>query len=101
MRVLVGVLAAAGLVACETAPKTTITEITSDPAGAEVQIEGYGTCVTPCRIEIDRARNITVAKAGFLAERFQIAPGQKAVTLQLKLAAPTKEVDKTELPDLK
>ena len=99
--ILLAALFSAALGACRTAPKSTITEIVSDPAGAEVQIVGFGTCITPCRIEIDRPRNITVARAGFLAERFQIAPGQKSVTLALKLAAPTKDVDKTELPDLK
>lgn len=97
---LLTIFGVALLAACQSAPKTTITEIASEPAGAEVQIEGYGTCFTPCRIEIDRQRNITVAKAGFLAERFAISPGQKSVALKLKLAAPTKDVDKATLPDL-
>ena len=99
-RLIILAVVAFALAGCATAPKSTITEITSDPPGAEVQIEGFGTCVTPCRIEIDRPRNITVAKAGFLAERFQIAPGEKLVELKLKLAAPTKDVDKSTLPDL-
>jgi hypothetical protein len=91
---------AAMLAACETAPKTSVITIATIPPGAEVQIEGFGTCTTPCNIEVDQPRNITVAKAGFLAERFQIAPGQDDVALTLKLAAPTKDVDRTTLPDL-
>lgn len=91
---------AAMLAACETTPKTSVITISSTPPGAEVQIEGFGTCTTPCNVEVDQPRNITVAKAGFLAERFQIAPGQKDVALTLKLAAPTKDVDKSTLPDL-
>lgn len=100
MKVLLSLFSVAMLAGCASAPKTSITEISSEPAGAEVQIEGFGTCVTPCRIEIDRPRNVTVAKAGFLAERFQIAPGEKVVALKLRLAAPTKDVDKSTLPDL-
>lgn len=102
MRKLVALtLAALSLAACETAPKVSVVTISSVPSGAEVQIEGFGTCATPCNVEVDRPRNITVAKAGFLAERFQIVPGQKDVALTLKLAAPTTDVDRTTLPDLK
>ncbi len=79
---------------------TTITLINSDPPGAEVTVEGFGECLTPCRIEIDKPRSVKVAKAGYLAQSFQITPDRKRVEVKLELAAPTKDVDATELPEL-
>ena len=103
LRVLtIGALALAA--GCKTltggAPASTITLINSDPAGAEVTIEGFGECVTPCRVEIDKPRAVKVAKAGYLAQNFQITPDKKRVDLKLELAAPTTDVDATALPEL-
>ena len=81
-------------------PSSTITLINSDPAGAEVTIEGFGDCETPCRVEIDKPRTVKVAKAGYLAQTFQITPDKKRVDVKLELAAPTKDVDSSELPEL-
>ncbi|MEQ8936411.1 MAG: PEGA domain-containing protein [Amphiplicatus sp.] len=102
MRVLTisALVVAAGCKTLSGGASSTITLINSDPAGAEVTIEGFGDCVTPCRIEIDKPRTVKVAKAGYLAQTFQITPGKRNVEVKLELAAPTKDVDATELPEL-
>ncbi|MEE2691744.1 MAG: PEGA domain-containing protein [Pseudomonadota bacterium] len=93
-------LSAAGCKTLGGGPSSTITLIESDPPGAQVTVEGFGECDTPCRIEIDKPRMVKVAKAGYLAQRFQIVPGKKRVDVKLELAAPTKNVDSSELPEL-
>lgn len=77
------------------------TRIVTKPPGAVVRVEGAGECETPCRIELDRARDITIAKAGYKAQRIRVAPGQSKVKVRLELVAPTKEVESNELPELK
>lgn len=74
--------------------------ITSAPSGALVNIDGYGQCETPCTIKLDTRREITVAKAGYKAQRFGIVPGSKDVHVILELAAPTDEVSTETLPEL-
>lgn len=74
--------------------------ITSMPDGALVQIDGYGECETPCSIKLDTIRQITVAKAGYLPQRFGIKPGRDDVHVILELAAPTDDVAVETLPDL-
>ncbi|MEM8771161.1 MAG: PEGA domain-containing protein [Pseudomonadota bacterium] len=74
--------------------------ITSTPAGALVKIEGFGECETPCTIKLDGARNVTVAKAGYKAQRFAVKPGRENVNVILELAAPTDEVSSETLPEL-
>lgn len=101
MRILT--VAAVALVAgCVTNGKATrgVTLITSEPTGALVTVEGYGECETPCSVEADAVRSVTVAKAGFLPVRFDLVPGKKRVALKLELAAPTEGVDEGELPEL-
>jgi hypothetical protein len=80
--------------------RTTVTQLTSEPEGALVRVEGYGECETPCSIAIDAPRNVTVAKMGYLAQRFVIVPGRPQVHVIMQLAAPTVDVDQTELPEL-
>lgn len=92
----VAVLSAAG---CATSG-VRITEVSTTPPGALVRVEGFGECESPCRISIDRPRQLTIAKAGFKAERLEIRPGQKRVEVALQLAAPTEDVDQSILPDL-
>ena len=87
--------------ACATGPKTTLTEIVTDPPGFEVTIMDFGTCVSPCTVLIDRPRRIEIVRAGWFAERFEIKPGQKRVDVKMRLVAPTIDVDKGALPDLK
>ncbi len=74
--------------------------ITSEPTGATVRIAEFGECETPCTVKLDELREMTVAKAGYTAQRFYVAPGNKEVHVILQLAAPTKDVDTTELPAL-
>ncbi len=74
--------------------------ITSEPAGALVRIANYGECETPCTVKLDEMRQLTVAKAGYKAQRFHVAPGNKDVHVILELAAPTKDVDASQLPEL-
>lgn len=78
----------------------TLALVSSEPPGALVRVEGFGECVTPCTIEIDAPRNITVAKAGYNPQRLVLQPGKKKVNVVLELSAPTTGVDETELPDL-
>jgi hypothetical protein len=77
-----------------------ITTLNSEPPGAYVKVEGLGECETPCRIELDAPRMITVAKAGFKPQRFQVAPGKKRINVVLELVAPTEEVETQEIPEL-
>ena len=74
--------------------------ITSEPAGALVKIEGYGECETPCTIKLDERREVTIAKAGYIAQRFGVTPGKRDVHVVLELAAPTDEVSEETLPEL-
>ncbi len=94
------IAAAFSVAACATTKGPQIVEVQTDPAGALVRVEGFGDCESPCRIEIDAPRNLTIAKAGYDAERIVIKPGDKTVRLKLKLAAPTTTVDQQALPEL-
>ena len=79
---------------------TTLTKVSSDPTGALVTVEGFGECETPCTIEIDKPRNITIAKAGYDPQRLVLSPGQRTLTVALQLSATTTGVDAAELPEL-
>ncbi len=74
--------------------------ITSEPDGALVRIDGFGECETPCTIKLDGRREVTVAKAGYKAQRFGITAGNRNVHVILQLAAPTQDVDAETLPSL-
>lgn len=77
-----------------------ITSIVSEPTGAYVNVEGFGECETPCRVALDGPRMVTVAKAGFKPQRFQITPQSRRIKVVLELVAPTGDVEAKELPDL-
>ncbi len=96
------IFVAAGLLALPGCLTTAgnVRTVTSDPAGALVRIAGYGECETPCTVKLDEVRELTVAKAGYKAQRFRVAPGSKGVHVILQLAAPTQDVDATQLPAL-
>ena len=78
-----------------------ITTIDSEPAGALVKVDGFGECETPCVIQHDAPRRVTVAKAGFRKRVFDIRPGDGEVVVELELAAPTEEVETDALPPLR
>lgn len=76
------------------------TLVKTNPAGAVVTVEGFGECETPCRIKVDEPRTATVAKAGYEKKQIMLEPGRSTVSIDLKLAAPTEEVEKSDLPKL-
>lgn len=98
--VVISVIALTSLPGCLTLSGGDVREITSEPAGALVQIDGFGECETPCTVRLDALRQISVAKAGYKAQRFHVSPGGKGVHVILELAAPTKDIDTTQLPAL-
>ncbi|HXI87569.1 MAG TPA: PEGA domain-containing protein [Parvularculaceae bacterium] len=75
-----------------------ITRIETDPPGATVRVEGYGECISPCTIGLDGPRQIIIAKAGYKAQHLELTPGQSRVKFKLELAAPTTNVESTDLP---
>lgn len=102
-RLLMGVAICAGAFAaagCLTTSNDGLRTINSTPPGALVQVEGFGTCETPCTIRVDDLRQVTVAKPGFRAQRFGIRPGRGDIDVILELAAPTRGVDAETLPEL-
>ena len=100
MRYFPTAAAALSLAACATVKGPQITLVETEPSGALIRVEGFGECESPCRIELDAPRNLTIAKAGFDAERIVIEPGAKKVVVKLNLSAPTKEVEVDALPEL-
>lgn len=74
--------------------------VSTTPPGAIVRVDGFGECEAPCTIEIDRPREIVVAKAGYNPQRLTLQPGKRRVDVVLELSAPTTDVDETALPDL-
>ncbi|MDZ7627527.1 MAG: PEGA domain-containing protein [Parvularculaceae bacterium] len=88
------------LTACATTDGPKITLVETDPAGAIVQVDGFGECEAPCRIELDKPRNLTIAKAGYDAERLTLSPGTKILRVKLRLSAPTTGVEEEPLPAL-
>lgn len=77
-----------------------VTEIVTVPPGAEIGVIGYGECLSPCVVEFDEPRTITIAKAGFKPQRLELRPGKKTVTIPLELVAPTTQVDEGGMPEL-
>jgi hypothetical protein len=51
-------------------------------------------------IELDAARNVTIAKAGYKAQSIIIRPDGRRVVVELELAAPTTDVEESEIPEL-
>jgi hypothetical protein len=99
---LFGLAMIAALAGCKTlgGSGATIALVSTTPPGARVNVEGFGECESPCTVEIDRPREITVAKAGYNPQRLTLEPGKKRVDIVLELSAPTTGVDETALPDL-
>ena len=62
------------LEACETTKGASIALVETDPPGALVQVEGFGECTAPCTIELDAPRSLTIAKAGYDAQRLRQEP---------------------------
>lgn len=88
------------LPACATTGGSSITLVETIPAGALVQVNGFGDCQSPCRIELDKPRNLTIAKAGYDAQRITLSPGTKVLRVTLSLSAPTTGVEEDALPEL-
>ena len=99
MRILIAALIALAAGGC-LATTEGARKIKSKPSGALVTIEGYGECETPCTVRLNGQRNVIVAKAGYKAQRFAIAPEGPTIKVELELAAPTDEVDAEALPEL-
>ena len=77
-----------------------ISEINTLPSGALVTVEGLGQCETPCTLELEQRRLLTIAKAGYKPVRIMLKPNGKNVSIELQLAAPTKDVDTVALPEI-
>ncbi len=75
-------------------------DIETTPPGATVTLEGFGECETPCAIQLEQTRRVTVAKAGYKPVRLRVPPDSRDISIILELAAPTDEIDATTLPDL-
>jgi hypothetical protein len=88
------------LAACETTKGASITLVETDPPGALVQVEGFGECTAPCTIELDAPRNLTIARAGYDAQRLTLSPGTKKLQVKLNLSAPTTDVEEVSMPEL-
>jgi hypothetical protein len=87
--------------ACESlGAKPRMTEIATDPPGALVRVEGYGECTSPCTVEFDVPRTITIVKEGFKTQKLQLKPGKSRIDIKLELTAPTVDVEKSEMPKL-
>ncbi len=86
--------------ACATTKGASITLVETDPPGALVQVEGFGECEAPCTIELDAPRRLTIAKAGYDAQRLTLSPGTKKLQVRLNLSAPTTAIEEEPLPEL-
>ncbi len=75
-------------------------DVETTPPGATVTLEGFGECQTPCSIQLEQRRRVTVAKAGYKPVRLSVPPDSRDISILLELAAPTEEIDSTTLPDL-
>lgn len=71
-----------------------------DPPDATITVDGFGECASPCTVKLDQRRTIRIARIGYLPQKFDIAPGNDPVFVTLELAAPSQDVDETELPQL-
>ncbi|MEM6650428.1 MAG: hypothetical protein AAF603_09285 [Pseudomonadota bacterium] len=75
--------------------------VKSDPDGATISFLDGTECQTPCRVGIDGPLQMTVARAGYAAERYQLTKRSKSpLTVQLDPVARTVPVEEVSLPDL-
>ncbi|MBI1392478.1 MAG: PEGA domain-containing protein [Alphaproteobacteria bacterium] len=95
-------IALASIAGCATtgADGSGLTRIETTPPGALVRIEGFGECETPCVIEHNGPRAITIARVGYNKVEATIQPGDRLLAIALELAAPSGEVQAEELPPL-
>ena len=77
-----------------------VREVRTDPAGAFLMIEGFGSCETPCTVKVDRPRQARVSRTGYVTQDITIEPGRGPVTVTLELAAASQDVDAVSLPEL-
>ncbi|MEZ5896046.1 MAG: PEGA domain-containing protein [Parvularculaceae bacterium] len=77
-----------------------VTTIESTPSEAQVVVEGYGECETPCTIEHDAERTVRIAKTGYKPQRFVIKPGAGTISVALEISAPTTGVESSTMPEL-
>ncbi len=91
------------LAGCATAgTPSRIVTIDTTPTDALIRVEGFGECASPCAIEIDAPRRVSIAKAGFKPVIIDLSPKSRAKTISvpLELAAPTEAVEAGSLSDL-
>ncbi|MCB2114482.1 MAG: PEGA domain-containing protein [Parvularculaceae bacterium] len=98
-------IAAAALPGCQTlnvfgGSSSTIVRVSSEPEGAVVTLDGYGSCETPCTVEIDKPREAKIGRAGYNSQNVTLTPGKRSVKVTLELSAPTTKVDETAMPEL-
>jgi len=91
-----GMIAATGCVTT----KNRITTLTTTPPGATATIGNFGECETPCTVQIINPVTIVFAKIGYTPQSINVEPGEKSVTIELQLAAPTEGVEENTLPEL-
>lgn len=99
MRMSIFALAALPLSGCLTTSGE-VSQINSTPPGALVSVNGVGECETPCTVELNQLRRVTIAKAGYKPFRFVLPPDGRDISVELELVAPTEDVDAVALPDI-
>ena len=77
-----------------------VREVRSNPPGAFLSIEGFGTCETPCTVKLDAPRQARISKTGYVAQDVVIEQGILPMTVTLELAAASTDVDAVALPDI-
>ncbi len=98
--VLAGPILLAGCATVGTPSRIVTVETT--PTDALIRVEGFGECASPCAIEIDAPRRLSIAKAGFKPVTVDLSPTNRARTISvpLELAAPTEAVEAGSLGNL-
>ena len=98
----IAIVAAIVLTGCQTTGPNggTLISVTTKPADAQLTVEGYGACQTPCTVELQKPRRATLAKAGFQKEEILLHTDRRRVHIPMRLSAPTEEIETDTLPDL-
>lgn len=98
LRIMIIATAALSLGGCLTMGG--VREIRSNPTGAYLSIEGFGSCETPCTVKLDGPRQARLARIGYVTQDIIIEPGIRPLTVTMVLAAASEDVDALALPDL-
>lgn len=98
LRTMSFVLACLSLSGCLTTGG--LREVRTNPAGAYLMIEGFGTCETPCTIKLDEPKVARISRTGYVTQDIIIEPGLRPLTVTMELAAASEDVDAVVLPDL-